>query len=206
MPPEAEELHGLRSDVASLKATVASQADHIGRIDSWLQRISEDIRKKPPRNDMPVYIALITGVSVLMTLGTFALTPVQNGLAQLREDVDVIRQHDADGHPEMVVQRIEALDGVHTRERNDIFNTLQRNEGRLDALERHQAVLYNIAAERTERFSSTLKRRDELAELRATDRWTGSEEAVYQKQHEERHRMLEQRLPKGSGRGRPHAD
>ena len=204
MPPEAEELHALRSDVASLKATQASQADHIARIDSWLQRISEDIRKKPPRNDMPVYIALITGVSVLMTLGTFALTPVQNSVKEVKEQIADIRLHDADGHPQKVEQQIHSLDKIHTRERESIFGTLQRSEDRMDKLEQAVAVLYNIADERTKRFTRTLEQRDKMSEIRSGDRWTGSEEQVYQEQHQLLHEL--ERAKKGGGRGRPHAD
>lgn len=167
-----------------------------------LDSIADDLRSSRQAPKTHVYAVLIAIVTAMVTVGTFALTPVTQNVAEVKERLSHIERHDADGHPEAVKEKIDAeikgvykvmesLDAVHTRERMSNSGAILRFENRLDGLETGFAKLNTIAEERTERFKRALELRDDRLNDKAGDRWTGSEQAVFAKGIEQRLRALE---------------
>ena len=166
------EVHGLRSEFASLR---------------------EDIRATKAQPKAHVWAILISVVTALLAVGTFALTPVTQNVSEVKERLTAIERHDNDGHPDAVIGMIRSMDEVHTRERQVNGMSILRFEDRLDTAEKELAILQTIADERTERFKRALELRDEKIDLRAGDRWTGSQQRVFAKGIEQRLRELERR-------------
>lgn len=179
------------AELGSLKAEVHA-------IHKRLDSIAEDIRSSKAAPKGHVYAVLVAIVTGLVTIGTFALTPVTQNVAEVKARLAAIEGHDNDGHPEAVINMIRSLDQVHTRERQVNSASILRFEDRLDEAERVLSILNTIAEERTERFHRALDLRDEKIELRSGDRWTGSEQRVYAKSVDLRLKALEKMLRQNS--------
>lgn len=199
MPPE-DEIHQLRTDVAHLTGQVTGQAEHLIRIDKWLQSISQDMRRGPDKNTTPIYVGLVMMVSVLITLGTFALKPVSDNVNEMNRQIEALRAHDADGHPEAVLGIIKRVDHDHKDDHARMLSRFNVMSDMINDITTRQAELFVIADERTKRFIRTLEQRDKIAEMRSQDRLTGSEHKLYAQGVDTRLKRLEQ----DGDRGRRH--
>ena len=167
-----------------------------------LDGIAADIRSQKAQPKTHIYAVMIGVVGALITIGTFALAPVTENMREMKGRLQSVErltaQHDADGHPEAVLRIIDGIDAVHTRERQQNRVRLDRDESRLDGLSVRVSVLENVADERTKRFKRALELRDEKLEMRAGDRWTGTQQKVYSEglnsRLRERHRAVDMRL------------
>lgn len=195
-----DEIHQLRTDVAHLTGQVTGQAEHLIRIDKWLQSISQDLRR-PDRNATPIYVGILMVVSVLITLGTFALKPVSDSVNEVSRQIETLRAHDADGHPDAVLRLFERLDYDHKDDHARMLRRFNEMNDMVNKLTTRQAELFVIANERTDRFVRTMEQRDKIAEMRSIDRLTGSEHKLYAQGVENRLKRLEQ----DSARGRRHS-
>lgn len=185
MSAESDELAAIRTEMAHLK-------------------------RHPPQGGQTLFVALLTAAvglaTVLITLGKFALAPVERHVEQMREEhlrlvgrINHIREglahHDEDGHPTVVIDRIEEVKSQHIVETGRLRKALHRHEERLDKMAVSLADQHRRIEERSKYF-------ERLMGEKAQDRWTGSEEKVYQRQHELRHKLIEEgRLKPGVGRG-----
>lgn len=183
-------------------AELGSIRAEVHAIHKRLDSIVADIRAAKAQPKTHVYAIMIATVGALITIGTFALAPVHSTLIELKDRVHATERltagHDADGHPEAVLRLLDRLEQVLTREIQVNSKRLDRDEDRVDTLEVRTAVLETVASERTERFKRALELRDEKIDMRAGDRWTGSQQQVYSdglnKRLRERNRAVDMRL------------
>lgn len=195
MPPE-DEIHQLRADVAGQSARIIALVEQGNRFDKWLQNISDEIRKKPEKNSTPIYVGLVMMVSVLITLGTFALAPVTSNLDRIDKEVHALRAHD-DGHPEAVLRHIKQVDLAHTKERDRMLAVMDRTISAVNAIVTRQAELSVIVNERKESVDQALAYRDRIYSMQSQDRITKSEHELHSASMESRLKRLEMEVDNG---------
>jgi len=182
--------------VAGQSARIIALVEQVNRFDKWLQNISDEIRKKPEKNTTPIYVGIVMMVSVLITLGTFALAPVSANLNRIDKEVHALRAHD-DGHPEAVLRHIKQVDLAHTKERDRMLAVMDRTISAVNDLVTRQAELSVIVEERKESIERALAHRDRIASMQSQDRITKSEHELHSAGMEGRLKRLEMEFDNG---------
>lgn len=176
-------------DIKTSQRAMDTKLDQIG------VRLSEALQRKP--SSLPL-VGLMGVLGVLLTVLTLVITPtvwlVRANMADDKEDRRAFHSHTADGHPQAVLDKLRVIDQAHSDEHleqeEDIAELRtkdQRFEERVDAISETIVRLDTIAGERTARFKSRLDAVEDMIKDKASDRWTGSQMSVYQRQHEREH-------------------
>lgn len=192
-------LHQIQAEVTAAHTRLDAQGRELGDIKTSQRamdaKLDQLLQREPSK--MPIF-ALGGILAVLLTVLTLVITPtvwlVRANTADDKLDRRAFHAHTADGHPQAVLDKLRVIDETHSDEHleqeEDIAELRakdQRFEERVDAISETIVRLDTIAMERTARFKSRLDMVEKTISDKAGDRWTGSQQGVYQHQHEREH-------------------
>ena len=199
----------MQRELAAAHARLDSQGREIGDIKTSLRGVDEKLTQLIDRRPSALPFWVLGGVlATLLTILGLVVTPLYSGHERTLQGyaalAEKLHKHD-DGHPRWVKRDLDSIDrrlndkihsvdklhaDEHREQEQDIEQLRQRDmifEGRLDELEQSRAHLETLAEERTLRFQSRIKDK-------AGDRWTGSQQRVFEHGLDIFHDSLERRI------------
>lgn len=147
----------------------------ITRFDS----MQADLRSSREGHKAPFYVALVAIVTGLVTVGSFALTPVTANIAEVKERITEMERHDNDGHPEAVLRLIQQIQDSSNRFNSSVERALAKDESRVNDLDVRTSVLETLAKERTRLFVRTQQQRDLMLNERTAGRWRADQQEAF---------------------------
>ena len=192
----------IHKELAALHGRVDAVDGRMHYLEEGQREMGADIKTLLQRgpSKLPLYGQIVVLSATLAIIGLL-FTPLA---MQVRNNSAHLLKHD-DGHPEWVaklmaekfkhiVETLKRVDKSHAEEHleqeediRDLRTEDARIEARLDSAESDIVRLHTIADERTKRFKARLNDR-------ASDRWTGSQQKVFESGLNTYHEALNRRI------------